>query len=416
LSILDLQGIQIKRLPDVVFSLFNLRFLSLRYSRIEVLQEAVGRLVNLEVLDANGTRLLSLPKGVANLMKLRYLYAWAFFSRTTVTLYHGTEVPRGIRNLTGLHALQGVKVSLETLCDIAALLELRSFTVSNVKSEHSLNLCTAIMNMNRLAHLSIGASNENDVLPMEALHLPATLSTLALKGQLEKRRMSDILSSWSHLSSLTQLILGFFKLDEESFSSLVVLHGLCFLQLSKAYDGNKLFFPAHSLPRLQILVIRDAPRLDQINMEEGALASLVELQLKECPELKCLPRGIENLAALEDLYLEDTAEELIEKLRQKRDADECNKEFMTISHIKKVTVVLTEKHTGKNSLNEGTGCCGSHAYDFHFSDVFLSYYVFEWFGLMCLSGISHATTEYVLVSVGKISLISICQTDIIYTI
>jgi hypothetical protein len=114
--------------------------------------------------------------------------------------------------------------------------------------------------------------------------------------------------------------------------------------------------------------------------------------------------------------LEDTAEELIEKLRQKRDADECNKEFMTISHIKKVTVVLTEKHTGKNSLNEGIGCCGSHGYDFHFSDVFLSYYVFEWFGLMFLSGISHATTEYVLVSADKISLVSVFQTDIIYTI
>jgi hypothetical protein len=75
-------------------------------------------------------------------------------------------------------------------------------------------------------------------------------------------------------------------------------------------------------------------------MEEGALASLVELQLGKCPELRCLPRGIENLAALEELYLIDTAEELIEKLMQKRDAYECNQEFMTISHIKKVRFSL----------------------------------------------------------------------------
>jgi disease resistance protein RPM1 len=116
LSILDLQGTQIKRLSDVVFSLFNLRFLGLRDSGIEVLQEAVGRLVNLEVLDAYDTRLLSLPKGVAKLKKLRYLYACAFSSRTTVTLDCGTEVPRGIRNPTGgLHALQSIKASLETL-------------------------------------------------------------------------------------------------------------------------------------------------------------------------------------------------------------------------------------------------------------------------------------------------------------
>jgi disease resistance protein RPM1 len=85
LSVLDLEGTQIKRLPDVVFSLFNLRFLGLRHSGIEVLQEAVGRLVNLEVLGAFDTRLLSLPKFVAKLKKLRYLYAWSFSSRTTVT-------------------------------------------------------------------------------------------------------------------------------------------------------------------------------------------------------------------------------------------------------------------------------------------------------------------------------------------
>jgi disease resistance protein RPM1 len=59
------------------------------------------------------------------------------------------------------------------------------------------------MNMSHLAHLSIGASNENEVLPVEALHLPATLSKLELHGQLEKRCMPHILSSWSHLTSLT---------------------------------------------------------------------------------------------------------------------------------------------------------------------------------------------------------------------
>jgi disease resistance protein RPM1 len=118
------------------------------------------------------------------------------------------------------------------------------------------------------------------------------------------------------------LVLGLSKLDEESLSSLVVLHGLCSLELEKAYDGKKLSFPAHSFPRLQILVIWDAPQLDQVNMEEGALASLFKLRFIECPELKCLPRGIENLAALEVLHLEDTAEELIEKLMQKCNADE----------------------------------------------------------------------------------------------
>ncbi|TVU26274.1 hypothetical protein EJB05_28813, partial [Eragrostis curvula] len=340
LSTLDLQGTQIKMLPDVVFNMFNLRFLGLRYSGIEVLQEAVGRLVNLEVLDAYETGLQSLPKGIAKLKKLRYLYATHQTRQGRMGC--GTEVPRGIRNLTGLHALQAVEASSETLCDVAALSELRTFAVCNVKSEHSLNLCSAVMNMSHLVHLLVMASNENEVLPMEALSLPATLSNFELLGQLEKKQMPQILSSWSHLISLTRLYLAFSKLGEDSFSCLMVLRGLCHLTVVKAYDGKKLCFPAQTFPRLRYLEISGAPQLNHVEIEEGALASLIELVFVECPELKCLPHGIENLAALEDLYLQDTAEELIEKLRQKHEADESNEELMKISHIRKLKAKTPE--------------------------------------------------------------------------
>ncbi|KAK3121156.1 hypothetical protein QOZ80_8BG0647230 [Eleusine coracana subsp. coracana] len=343
LSTLDLQGTQIKMLPDVVFSLFNLRYLGLRYSKIEVLPEAIGRLVNLEVLDAYRTGLLSLPKGVIKLRKIRYLYATALVQIYMID--RGIEVPRGVRYLTGLHALQTVKARSETLCDVAALCELRTFAVSEVKTEHFLSLCNAIMNMNHLVHLSIAASDENEVLPLQALRLPATLSKFELEGQLEKNHMPRILSSWSHLISLTRLSLAFSKLDEESFSSLMVLHGLGSLHLYKAYDGKKLYFPAQSFPRLRLLAMWGSPQLNQVEIVEGALTNLVELCFSKCPELKRLPHGIEYLSALEELYFEDTAEELIEQLiRQKCDADECHEELTEINHIRKVVVVLTEKN------------------------------------------------------------------------
>ncbi|GJN28699.1 hypothetical protein PR202_gb16856 [Eleusine coracana subsp. coracana] len=295
LSTLDLQGTQIKILPDVVFNLFNLRFLSLRYCEIEVLPEAVGRLVNLEVLDAYSTRLLSLPKGVAKLKKLKFLYVWAFSPDFNV-FDCGTEVPRGIRNLTGLHTLQSVKANFETLCGIAALSELRTFAISN---------------------------------------------KLSLVGQLEKKQIPQILLSWSHLMSLTRLSLAFTKLDDDSFSSLRALRGLCRLELSKAYDGTTLCFPTKSFPRLRFLGIMGAAQLNHVDIEEGALESLVDLMFIQCPELKHLPHGIEYLAALKELRLEDTATQLIEKLRKKHEADE---EFMKISHIRKVFVMLTEKN------------------------------------------------------------------------
>jgi disease resistance protein RPM1 len=95
--------------------LFNLRFLGLRKTGIEILPEAVGRLQNIEVLDAFGTALLSVPKDVAKSKKIRCLYACTLLIEGTLKLYRGIEVPRGIGNLTGLHALQDVKASLDTL-------------------------------------------------------------------------------------------------------------------------------------------------------------------------------------------------------------------------------------------------------------------------------------------------------------
>ncbi|CAL4994422.1 unnamed protein product [Urochloa decumbens] len=303
LSTLDLQGTQINMLPNEVFSLFNLRFLGLRHTGIEIIPEAVGRLQNLEVLDAFGTALLSLPQDVAKLKKLRFLYANARLTEGNLARFGGVKVPRGIMNLTGLHALQSVKASLESLCDVAALTELRTFTITDVTSELSLSLCDAITNISHLVSLSIVASNGNEVLQLEALHLPQTLSKLELIGQLEKINMPQIVSSWSHLQNLTRLSLLFSKLDEDSFSSLTVLRSLCSLELGNAYSGKKLYFSAPSFPALQKLGIWGAPQLNQVEIEEGGLKKLVKLWFLDCPELKQLPHGLMVLSTLHPLRI-----------------------------------------------------------------------------------------------------------------
>ena len=150
LSTLDLQGTEIKVLPNEIFNLLNLRFLGLRDTRIEILPEAIGRLQNLEILDTAHTCLLSLPKDVAKVNKLRYLYATVEVTEGCIILRRGVKVPGGIRNLTGLHVLQNIKASSETLHDIAALTELRKLGVDGLTSEHSLSLHNALLNMKNL--------------------------------------------------------------------------------------------------------------------------------------------------------------------------------------------------------------------------------------------------------------------------
>ncbi|KAM3364284.1 hypothetical protein ACQJBY_014562 [Aegilops geniculata] len=339
LSTLDLQGTSIKMLPTEVFNLFNLRYLGLRYTDIGSLPEEIGRLQNLEVLDAGNSALSYLPNNIVKLQRLRYLFACCVTKQGEFKPFSGVKVPSGIRNLTSLHVLQCVEASSEILRGVAALIQLRTFAVCNVENKHSADLINAIKEMRHLLHLVITAISE-EVLQLEGLCLPLTVYKLSLEGQLEKTSIPQVISSWSPVNNLTLLRLSFSNLDEECFSSLSKLRGLCRLDLNKAFEGKKLHFTAGSFPKLWSLSICDAPKLNQVEIEEGAMASLAEFCLSVCPELKFLPHGVEHLTTLDELSLHDTSEELIEKLRQKREANECSDDLTKIRHIKKVTVVL----------------------------------------------------------------------------
>ncbi|VAH12301.1 unnamed protein product [Triticum turgidum subsp. durum] len=336
LSTLDLQGTGIKILPNEVFNLFNLRYLGIRDTEIENLPEAVGRLQNLVIMDAYDSKLTYLPKSVVKLQKLSYLYACTFGTLGIA----GVKVPSGMKQLVGLRALQSVKATPEFLREVVALTELRTFDVCDVRSEHSADMRNAITKMRHLAHLGIAAAAENEVLQLEGLYLPPTLSVLTLGGQLEKTTMPQLFSSWSHLNSLTRLHLTFSNIDEDTFSCLCLLHGLRFLYLKKAFEGKRLDFYAGSFPKLRHLWIGGAAQLKQVVIEKGAMQNLVELLFVDCPELKFLPDGIEHLAALEILGVKDMSEELIEKLRQNRDSDESSEDLMKISHVRNVAVEL----------------------------------------------------------------------------
>jgi disease resistance protein RPM1 len=357
LSTLDLRGACIKMLPTEVFNLFNLLYLGLRYTAIESLPEAIGRLQNLEVLDAANAQLLYLPNNIVKLQKLRYLYACNVMHGGDIYPTSGVKVPSGIRHLTSLQALQCVEACSEILREVGDLTELRTFSACNLRSEHSDNLRDAVNKMSHLVHLEIITLGGKEVLQLEGLYLPPTFSWLCLQGQLEKKSIPQVLSSWSRLSSLTKLQMMFCKIDEESFSSLLVLRGLCNLSLVNAFDGKKLHFTAGCFPRLHLLSIWHAPQLNQVQIEQGAMSNLAELYFQVCHKLKFLPQGIEYLINLVELHLDDTSEELLERVQQNVEPNECMDDLMNISHIRKVIVRQSKKGIHERIERLPTGYC-----------------------------------------------------------
>uniref|UniRef100_A0A0D3GH28 NB-ARC domain-containing protein n=1 Tax=Oryza barthii TaxID=65489 RepID=A0A0D3GH28_9ORYZ len=203
----------------------------------------------------------------------------------------GVPAPVGICSLTSLRTLLMMEASFELVHHLGALVQLRTFRISKVQSCHCEHLFLAITNMIHLTRLGIQADSSQEVLNLEALRPPPLLQKLYLKGTLSKESLPHFMSL-SNLNNLGSLRLVGSRLDRDTFLNLERLPHLVKLQLYDAYDGKNIYFHENSFPKLRELSIRGAPHLNEIEMKRGAVASLTDLKLLVCPNLKQLPYGI----------------------------------------------------------------------------------------------------------------------------
>ncbi|CAL5096908.1 unnamed protein product [Urochloa decumbens] len=332
LSVLNLQDSSIKQLPKEVFALFNLRFLGLRRTNIASLPRSIGRLKNLVVLDAWKCKIMKLPAEVTKLRELTHLIVTAKPVRSSLQFVPsvGVPTPTNICSLMRLQTLLLMEASAEVVRCIGALVELRTFRISKVQGCHCEILFKAISNMTHLTRLGIQTAENQEMVQLSALQPPPLLQKLFLLGALSKESLPDFFLSLGNLKNITFLRLVDSRLDKDTFSCLKGLQWLVKLQLYDAYNGDIMVFSAKSFPNLRVLKIRGGPHLKEIKIERGAMMSLVDLKLLICPQLKMLPDGIEHLSTLEELTLDHTAEELVERVRRRKE--------MRISHVQRVYV------------------------------------------------------------------------------
>ena len=74
MTVLELSGIPIKKIPDAIGDLFNLRHLGLRNSKVKMLPRSVEKLSNLLTLDLARSDIHEVPRGIVKLKKLRNLF------------------------------------------------------------------------------------------------------------------------------------------------------------------------------------------------------------------------------------------------------------------------------------------------------------------------------------------------------
>ncbi|CAM0870087.1 unnamed protein product [Alopecurus aequalis] len=263
MTVLELSGLPIVNIPYAIGDLFNLRHLGLRKSKVKKLPKSIEKLSNLLTLDLSRSNIEELPSGIVKLRKLRHLFAQKFNYLNDRFLWSssGVSIRSGLGNLTDLQTLQSLVAQDESVRKLREVRQLRSLRLFNVKRVYLESLCESLAQMHFLTFLDVIASDENEVILLNAL--PPNLQKLRLRGCLNKDTFQAV------GQNLFSLHLNLSQLIEDPLASISMLPNLTDLVLTGAYIGEKLVFLVDWFPNLKNLQLRDLPNLKELVIQKG---------------------------------------------------------------------------------------------------------------------------------------------------
>ncbi|XP_030942828.1 putative disease resistance protein At1g58400 [Quercus lobata] len=302
LKVLDLEGVYKPLLPKKLGKFQNLRYLGLRWTGLDTCPESVGDLPCLETLDLKCTNVTSLPSSIWKAKKLRHLYMEEMSIEkppkksspnllTLMELHIGANCPYryGLNKFTSLR-------KLGLTCD----------------SQSAKQTAECISNLGNLQTLRLKARDPFGQ-PVELVLAPMkehqSLSNLYLFGEI---KMNDMENFPRNLRTLTLSMSG---LEIDPMPKLGMLPQLNTLRLfARSYVGWKMTCPSAHFPKLRVLKMWNLERLEQWEVEEGAMPELVELEIRCCEKLKKLVK-LEELDSLKELILTNMPQKFVEDIR-----------------------------------------------------------------------------------------------------
>lgn len=320
LRTLDLSNFGVCELPESIGKLKHLRCLQLRSTKIRRLTESICDLYNLQTLGLRDCYdLEQLPLEMKNLRKLRHIDL--VMARNPC---HGVCslrcMPKDIGLLTDLQTLSRFVVSKRNthkggIGELANLKNLRGeLLISNLHlvkdAQEAAQAHLASKQFLQKLELSWSNSNKQSEQILEHLKPPTTIKEITISGY-----PGMACPSWLGYADYTHLItvrLYDFKTcsDLPPLGLLPVLENLYL----KGWDGlitmNCSAYGGSSAVNFQSLKKLHLERMDSLQRWESrdgdercAFPSLRVLLVKNCPQLRTLPRFIENLRALEDMEI-----------------------------------------------------------------------------------------------------------------
>ncbi|PIA35141.1 hypothetical protein AQUCO_03600063v1 [Aquilegia coerulea] len=302
ITVLDLEGVLISKLPCEIGNMIHLRFLGLRNTFIRKLPSSISNLCYMETLDLRSVLLFVLPNVIRKMQRLRHLY-----------VDQGGKIDHlefgCFRNLRTLWMIEAGSWIREDLAKSTNMIKLGIFGDLHM---HGKALNDAVDKLYKLRSLKLKAKT---ALPAMYFSRHLHLHKLSLNGQLER-----LLHPSEFPPSLSKLTLSATELKQDPMPVLGKLPNLRILKLHKrSYVGKKMVCLTGLFSRLEVLELTDLPELELWEVQEGAIQNLVCLFINGCLSLKMLPEELSCIVTISELCVTNMPAEFKQKIQENGD-------------------------------------------------------------------------------------------------
>uniref|UniRef100_K3Y3J1 NB-ARC domain-containing protein n=1 Tax=Setaria italica TaxID=4555 RepID=K3Y3J1_SETIT len=280
LRVIELRGLQLKKLPRAIGDLVHLRYLCIRSSSLVELPSTIAKLSNLQTLDIQETgRVQKVPQAFWLIPTLRHVLA------------EKLTLPNSVGLLKNMQTLRGVVVCAhpwhKNKSPLHKMVNLRRLEISGLKDHHWVILLDAFERLESLIRLHLKASR-GDTIPITLF----TRSSLRHLQLLELHGRIDMLAEGAEapfaLENLSWLLLKSSLVGQDFIDKLGTLPRLAELVLSnEAFQGRELVFShgGSGFGNLTDLLLRELSELEECKIDP-ALTKLKKPEVVSCAMMK----------------------------------------------------------------------------------------------------------------------------------
>ncbi|XP_047947693.1 probable disease resistance protein RF9 [Salvia hispanica] len=298
LKILDMEDFGMKTLSDTIGKFGELRYLGLRNNYIQEVPRSLKGLKKLQVLDIYLNFLVEMPSIVRKMGCLRNLYMRDAIFRK----------PLKIGALHDLEILTYISI-YDWACK-ALSLKSENWAFEEVDENSDVGkLFASVAKLERLRHLILRGFCFRSMPCLDEIGAVNGIWELRLIG-----RLARLPSANNSLQGIFYLTLVNTCLDEDPMPLLEKLPNLYDLKLRNAYTGREMVIQCNGFPCLHILCINESWNLRTMQIGEGAISKLTQLEIKNCPHLETLPEEIGSMENLKKFTMV-TTKQIATKIR-----------------------------------------------------------------------------------------------------